>query len=136
MLYYPLSATTTTVKAAPTTARTSAQFTLEVWNANIGTMKAELTISFKKQFGSNFLSLEVTTTKPSSSRRRLAKIKFYVTVLLAGKVSDLSSEVTTFILNELPDSLKTQGLCSDSKPCTASKPVVAAGTTTTPGGVT
>merc|ERR1719506_340205 len=65
------------------------------------------------------------TKLSSSSRRRLAKTTFNVTVILAGKASDLSSRVTDFASKGLLASLKKQGLCSDSKPCTASKPVVA-----------
>lgn len=83
-------------------------------------MEKKLTNSFKTKFGPSFVRLDITTTKPSSRRRHLAETTFYVTIILAGKPSN----VADFVTNGLMDSLKTQGLCSGDNPCQVSKPVV------------
>merc|ERR1712037_526146 len=57
-------------------------------------------------------------------RRRLAKSTFKVKVFLTGKADDLSSSVVNFVSKELTDSLKKLDLCSDSKPCTVSTPIL------------
>jgi len=100
--------------------------------ADKGAVKTALSSSFKKQYGKSFLRLDVSTTKPSGRRlepilrRRLATTTFYITVVLAGKASDLASGVTDFVSNGLVASLKKQKLCSDTKPCTVEKPVISA----------
>merc|ERR1719201_1106095 len=114
--------------------------------ADKGAVKTALSSSFKEKYGKSFLRLDVSTTKPSRRRlkpilrRRLAATTFYITVVLAGKASDLSSGITDFVSNGLVASLKKQNLCSDTKPCTVEKPVISAtkgsgsGSTTTGSG--
>jgi len=100
--------------------------------ADKGAVKTALSSSFKEKYGKSFLRLDVSTTKPSRRRlepilrRRLATTTFYITVVLAGKASDLSSGITDFVSNGLVASLKKQNLCSDTKPCTVEKPVISA----------
>merc|ERR1719478_1376559 len=88
-------------------------------------MKTALSDSFKAKYGAKFLGLTVSTAKPARrrlKRRRLAKTKFYITAILAGKASELSSGVTDFVSKKLKDSLKT--ICTKAKPCTVSAPTV------------
>merc|ERR1711939_1189436 len=88
-------------------------------DAELGAMKTALSSSFKEKYDAKFLGLTVSTTKPARrrlKRRRLAKTKFYITAILAGKASELSSGVTDFVSKGgLVASLKT--ICSDAKPC-------------------
>merc|ERR1711939_389216 len=101
------------------------QFTVEA-DADLGTMKKALNSSLKEKFGESFLGLTVSTTEPARrrlKRRRLAKTMFYVTALLAGKASDLSSSITDFVSKGgLVASLKKQNLCSSAKPCEVTTP--------------
>merc|ERR1711939_665704 len=61
-------------------------------------------------------------------RRRLAKTKFVVTAILAGKASELSSGVTDFVSKKLVDTLKT--ICPDAESCAVTAITVSASTTT------
>merc|ERR1719197_1901889 len=94
-------------------------------------MKTALTISFKKQYGDAFVDLVVSTTPPAGCRRlkgrRLAKTKFYVTAILAGKADDLSSGVTNFVSKDLAKTLTT--ICTQANPCTVAAPTIVAITT-------
>merc|ERR1712048_373721 len=76
--------------------------------------------------------LVVSTTPPAGRRRlkgrRLAKTKFYVTAILAGKADDLSSGVTNFVSNDLAGTLTT--ICTQANPCTVAAPTIVAITTT------
>merc|ERR1712048_1271379 len=70
-----------------------------------------------------------------SARRRLATWGFYITAILAGKASELSSGVTDFVSKGgLVASLKT--ICSDTKPCAVTAPTISASTTTAAAGTT
>merc|ERR1711959_654599 len=90
------------------------------------------------KYGAKFLGLTVSTTKPARrrlKRRRLAKTTFYITAILAGKASELSSGVTDFVSKGgLVASLNT--ICSDAKPCAVTAPTISASTTTAAAGTT
>merc|ERR1712048_1370918 len=70
-----------------------------------------------------------------SARRRLATTTFYITAILAGKASELSSGVTDFVSKGgLVASLNT--ICSDANPCAVTAPTISASTTTAAAGTT
>merc|ERR1712048_1397378 len=70
-----------------------------------------------------------------SARRRLATTTFYITAILAGKASELSSGVTDFVSKGgLVASLNT--IRSDAKPCAVTAPTISASTTTAAAGTT
>merc|ERR1712048_359447 len=123
----PASNHTTTAIAEKATVT----FSIEA-EAGVESLKTALTSSFKAKYGAAFVDLVVSTTPPAGRRRlkgrRLAKTKFYVTAILAGKADDLSSGVTNFVSNDLAGTLTT--ICTQANPCTVAAPTIVAITTT------
>ena len=94
-------------------------------NADIPATKAVLTRSFQGKYGSSFVNILITAntnTKKCQTSCVLPGITYYVTAVLTIESIGAKLGTTDFVANGLMASLKSQGLCSDAKPCKAGKP--------------